>query len=147
MTPYCAASDLCAKLAAKVTGVASVPFSIPNLYGGFATARGILRLEPEHLVLEFDVRDELIGMFNSSVSQARVPLAEVESLEVSARLWRTTLAIRTASMASIADVPGRSQEGVRLSIARKYREDARMLASEVELRIAELRLGEIDERM
>ena len=50
-------------------------------------------------------------------------------------------------MASIANVPGRSPEGLRLRISRKYREDARMLASEVELRIADLRLNETDEQM
>ena len=123
--------------------MASVPFSIPNLYGGFATARGIARIEPEHLVLEFDIRDDLIGEFTSSINQARIPLAEIESLEVSRRLWWTTLAVRTRSMASIADVPGRSQEGVRLNIARKYRNDAAMLAAEVDLRVAELRLDEM----
>ncbi len=126
-----------------MTDMASVPFSIPNVYGGFATARGIARAEPEHLVLEFDIKEELIGEFSSGISQARIPLTEIESLEVSTRFWWTTLAVRTRSMASIADVPGRSQEGVRLSIARKYRTDAAMLAAEVDLRIAELRLDEM----
>ena len=124
--------------------MASVPFSIPNLYGGFATARGIARIEPEHLVLEFDIRDDLIGELTSGINQARIPLTEIESLEVSRRLWWTTLAVRTRSMAPIADVPGRTQEGVRLNIARKYRNDAAMLAAEVDLRVAELRLDEID---
>ena len=124
--------------------MASVPFSIPDLYGGLATARGIARIEPEHLVLEFDIRDDLIGEFTSSINQARIPLTEIESLEVSRRLWWTTLAVRTRSMASIADVPGRTQEGVRLNIARKYRNDAAMLAAEVDLRVAELRLDEMD---
>ena len=124
--------------------MASVPFSIPNLYGGFATARGIARIEPEHLVLEFDIRDDLIGEFTTSINQARIPLAEIESLEVSRRLWWTTLVVRTRSMASIADVPGRTQEGVRLNIARRYRNDAAMLAAEVDLRVAELRLDELD---
>ena len=122
--------------------MASVPFSIPDLYDGFATARGIARKEPEHLVLEFDVREDVVDVFNSSVSQARIPLTEIESVGVSKRLWWTTLALRTTSMASIAD--GRSEEGLRLSIARKYRDDAAMLAAEVDLRIAELRLDQMD---
>ena len=69
---------------------------------------------------------------------------KIESLEVSRKLWWTTLAVRTRSMASIADVPGRTQEGVRLNIARKYRNDPAMLAAEVHLRVAELRLDEMD---
>ena len=125
--------------------MASVPFSVPNLHGGFATARGIVRLEPEHLVLEFDVRDDLVGVFNSSVSQVRIPLTEVESLKLSKRLWWTSLVVRTKSMTVIADVPGRSHEGFRLNIARKYRDDAAALAADVDLRIAEIRLGEMDQ--
>lgn len=121
----------------------SVPFSIPNLYGGFATARGIARTEPDHLVREFDIKEEPIGEFSSGISQVRIPLGEIESLELNKRLWWTALAVRTRSMASIADVPGRSQEGIRLSIARKYRNDAAMLAAEVDLMIAELRLDEM----
>ena len=111
-----------------------MPFSIPNLYDGFATAMGIARKEPGHLVLEFDVREDVVDVFNSSVSQSRIPLTEIESVGVSKRLWWTTLALRTTSMASIADVLGRSEEGLRLSIARKYRDDAAMLAAEVDQR-------------
>ena len=48
-------------------------------------------------------------------------------------------------MAPIADVPGRSHEGFRLSIARKYRDEAAALTAEVDLRIAELRLDEMDQ--
>ena len=49
-----------------------------------------------------------------------------------------------ATLCKIADVPGRTQEGARLNIARKYRNDAAMLAAEVDLRVAELRLDKMD---
>ncbi len=123
----------------------SVPFSVPDLHGGLATARGIVRLDADHLVLEFDVRDDFVGLFNSSVSQARIALTEIESLELSRRLWWTTLAVRTKSMASIAEVPGRSHEGFKLKIARKYRDGAAALAAEVDLRIVEIRLDEMEQ--
>ena len=137
-------ATLCKTGRQEVTRVASVPFSVPNLHGGLATARGIVRLEPEHLVLEFDVKDDLVGVFNSGVSRVRIPLTEVESLKLSKRLWWTTFIVRTRSMTAIADVPGRSHEGFRLSIARKYRDDAAELTAEVDLRMAELRLDEMD---
>ena len=127
--------------------VVSVPFFINDLYGGFAVARGVLRSGPEDLVLEFNTKDNVVGLLSTGVKQVRIPIAEIESIRLQQRLGRATLRLRTMSMASVVDIPGYSEEGASLRIARRYRNDAKALVSEVDLRIAELRLDELDQQL
>ena len=130
------------------TGVmSSVPFFIKNLYGGFAVARGLLRSEPEHLVLEFEVKDEVVGLLSSSVRQVRVPIAHVDAISLRRGLFRTTVTVRSRSMEAVADVPGRDGAEISLRIARKHRDAAAGLVSEVDLKVAETRLDELDRDM
>ena len=105
----------------------SVPFSIPRLYGGLAECHGMLRGEGDSLIVEYQTQDCLWGVFKRRPRSVRVPLAQLESVELRRRGWfgrKGVLVIKAKSMLPIAGLPGSRQGQVELAIAPKDREAA-----------------------
>ena len=131
----------------------SVPFSIGNIFGGFGIAKGVLRHDSDDLTLEFQLRDGVLGLFKSDVRTVRFPIGSIEEISLN-RMWSDPLhllrrgtwqlRVRTMHLHSVVDIPGHEEDGFRLTVSRKYRKDAQALLSEVELRMAEIRLKEIE---
>jgi hypothetical protein len=98
----------------------TVPFTIPHLYGCLAECHGLLRGEGNHLVLEFQVQDNIFGWIRGSPKIARVPLSELESVELRKGWFRDSiLVIAAKSLASVAALPGSRQGRIELKIAKK----------------------------
>jgi hypothetical protein len=101
----------------------TVPFTLDNVYQGFANCHGLIRDEGDHLALEFQVQDSLVGLIKSGVKQIRIPLADVASVALE-RKWlgmSTNLIIQLSHMQPIQEVPGMEQGRLTLGIARKDR--------------------------
>jgi hypothetical protein len=97
----------------------SVPFTI-NVYGGLGECDGLLRPDGDALVLEFQVRDSMFGLIRGKATTVRIPLADLEAVELR-RVWlmRTrALVIQARSLLTVAAVPGSRQGRVELAIAR-----------------------------
>jgi hypothetical protein len=131
----------------------SVPFSISNVYGGLGFAQGVLRNDADNLVLEFQLKDSVFGLLRSRVRQVCIPISAIEEIALERMLadpWQwlglggIQLRIRTMDLSSVKDIPGHGEDGFRLRIKRKYRRAVRTFVSEVELRIAEMRLLDIE---
>src|SRR5258705_724325 len=98
----------------------SVPFTIPHLYGCLAECHGLLRGDGNHLVLEFQVQDNIFGLIRGSPKIVRLPLTELESVELRKGWFRdSNLVIAAKSLASVAALPGSRQGRVELRIATK----------------------------
>ncbi len=115
----------------------TVPFSID---GNFAETDGILRLDQNGLHLEFQGRDEVIGLFKTGVKTIHLDLRKVKSLEFKKGWFTRKLILRTTDMQSIGSLPGAKSGMVKLGIARADAADAADLASAVGLELSELRL-------
>jgi hypothetical protein len=102
--------------------MSSVPFTIPRLYGGFAECHGLLRDDGDSLVVEYQT--QFCGLFRRRPRAVRVPLAQLESVEVRRHGWlrpRGVLVIKAKSMLPLAAVPGSRRGEVELAIARRDR--------------------------
>jgi hypothetical protein len=98
----------------------SVPFTIPNLYGCLGDCHGMLRADGTCLVLEFQVQDNILGWFRGSPQTVRLPLSELESVELKKSWFRSSdLVITAKSLLSVAAVPGSRQGRITLRIDRK----------------------------
>lgn len=97
--------------------MANVPFTVPNLYGCLAECHGLLRGEGPSLVLEFQLQDNLFGWLRRGPKTIRVPLAELESIELRKR-WMSgaDLVITAKSLTAVAAVPGSRQGRIQLRI-------------------------------
>ena len=131
----------------------SVPFSIGNVFGGLGVAKGVLRNEADDLVLEFQLKDGVLGLLKSDVKTVRLPIGSIEEVSLH-RMWSDPLhllgrgswhlRIRAMHLHSVADIPGQDEDGFRLTVSRQYRMAAQVLISEVELEVLETRLREIE---
>src|SRR3954470_10703012 len=102
----------------------SVPFTIPRLCGGLAECHGLVRGDGDSLCVEYQVQDNIFGLFRRRPRSVRVPLAQVESVEVRRRGWvgaRAALVIKAKSLLPLAALPGSRQGQVELTIAAKDR--------------------------
>jgi hypothetical protein len=103
----------------------SVPFTIPNLCWYLAECQGVLRGEGNCLVFEYQVQDNFGGWFRAAPKIVRLPLAELESVELRKSWFRASdLVITAKSMAAVAAVPGSRQGRIELRIAKKDRRAA-----------------------
>jgi hypothetical protein len=113
----------------------SIPFVLDL---GLATVQGILRLEPDDLVIEWRAYD-LFDAPKGDLASLRVPYACLESVDFQRRVAGSRLIVTAKSAASFSALPLPAGEitTFRATIRRKYRGDAPAWAAEAGLRIAE----------
>lgn len=121
----------------------SLPFSIPNVYEGFATAHGIARMTSAGLTLEFEVKDGIVGMIKSGVREVQIPMDDLHLLELRKGWLRTRLFIRTRRMTAVDRVPGNRAGTIELRVAREDRPIAEALVSLVMLKLSERELEKL----
>jgi hypothetical protein len=98
----------------------SVPFSIPRLFCGMVECHGLIRGDGDCLCLEYQMQDGFWGMFKRRPRAVRIPLSQLESVELQRRGWfgrKGVLVIKAKSLVPLAGVPGSRQGQVELAIA------------------------------
>ncbi|MDX1908615.1 MAG: hypothetical protein SF053_16380 [Bacteroidia bacterium] len=116
-----------------------LPFSI-DVYQGLGRLDGLMSLQQDVLVLEFQIKDTLVGGIRSRPKTLHLDLNEVDYVKYSQNLFGARFVIQAHTLAAVAAIPTADKGEVRLSIARKDREQARRMESHINLRISELRL-------
>ncbi len=111
----------------------SVPFTIQNVFQGFAETEGILSIDNTDLKLEFQTSDNILGLLKSGVREVRLPLDKVEEITFRKRWLGCSLIIRVAEMRGAAEVPNFSQGEILLSIGKKHSQAASDLVSAIQL--------------
>jgi len=110
-----------------------VPFELEHSYGGLAQTHGLVSSTDAHLSVQFQSRDALMGVIKTGINQIKIPLQEIASIGVR-KSWLglvNELEIQVSNMQSVAALPGMTQGRLVLSIARRDREAAAALVSEV----------------
>ena len=122
----------------------SIPVKFPEIYEGFADAEGVLRISSDALTLEYQVKDNLIGVMKSGVSTAVIPFDHIDEVDFRSNFLRTSLNIRVDSIQIVEDVPGAKQGTVRLKIPRRYKREAAEIAHEASIRSSQSKLDRLE---
>ena len=122
----------------------SLPFFIPNVYEGLATANGMARITEAGLTLEFEVKDGIVGMLKSGIREVLLPIDDLHRLELRKSWLKTRLFIRTHRMAAVSRIPGNHAGGIELGVARQDRQIAEALVSVMMLKLSERELERLD---
>lgn len=112
---------------------ATVPFTIQNVFQGFAETEGILSVEGTDLRLEFQTADNVLGLLKSGVREVRLPLNKIEEIAFRKRWFGCSLVIRVAEMQGASEVPNFRQGEILLSIAKKHSQAACDLVSAIQI--------------
>ncbi|MCY3020849.1 MAG: hypothetical protein NTW87_17670 [Planctomycetota bacterium] len=120
----------------------SLPFAIDDLYAGLAEVRGMLRVQQQSIVLEFKVRDSVVNVVQSDIREVTIPFDQI--LEVAFRKgwfgFGATLSLKAKSLKALEGVPGNHDAELVVSVARKDRQLAREIASQVNYELSEARM-------
>lgn len=122
----------------------SIPVKFPEIYEGFADAEGVLRISSEALTLEYQVKDNLIGVVKSGVSTAVIPFDHIDEVDFRSNFLWTRLNIRVDSLQIVEDVPGAKQGTVKLKIPRRYKKEAAEIAHEASIRSSQSKLDRLE---
>ncbi len=122
----------------------SIPVRFPEIYEGLADAEGVLRITPDALTLEYQVKDSLLGVVKSGVNTAVIPFDHIDEVDFRSNFLWTSLNIRVDSMQIVGDVPGAKQGRVRLKIPRRYKREAAEIAHEASIRSSQSKLDRLE---
>ncbi|MDX2247900.1 MAG: hypothetical protein SF052_14035 [Bacteroidia bacterium] len=128
-----------------LTERSNLPFSIEDVYAGFAKVSGILSVVRDHVILEFQVSDAIGGIVKGKPKEIRIPLRSIESVQFKKNWFAANFYLRVYRMKDLEAIPTNRAGEVKLSIQRKHRERALQLASSMNLRLSELRIEMMDE--
>lgn len=110
----------------------SLPFTIQNVFQGFAETEGMLSVDGTDLKLEFRTADSVVGLLKSGVREVRLPLETIQEISFRKGWFGCSLAIRVAEMRLASEVPNFKQGEIALSIARKHSQAASDLVSSIQ---------------
>lgn len=122
----------------------SLAFRIKNLYYAFAEAIGLANFSGDTLMLEFRIRDSLLGLIKSGIKEYKFHIKDLESLTFQKNLFSSRLLIKARKMETFVNFPGSQQGEIPLQIKRKDRELAEQFSAHLNWRISEYQLKQID---
>jgi hypothetical protein len=122
-------------------------FAIPEVYQGFAAVGGVAIITAEGLRLEYETRDRVVGFIRSGVKQVLVPWDELMAVEFQKGIWGAKLRLRTASMNSLGDIPGREGNELLLKFGRDRRQEVEAFAQRLQLRAADQSIEQVLEKL
>jgi hypothetical protein len=109
----------------------SFPFSIKHVFAGFARVYGVLRLEENTIVLEFQTVDNLVKVLKSEVKNFSIAIDDVEEIDFRKSIWGKKLTLRVSNLNNIKNIPNQEAGEIKLSIENKYTEQALDLVKQI----------------
>ncbi|MEQ8524989.1 hypothetical protein [Gracilimonas sp.] len=123
----------------------SLPFSIENLNGGFMKVEGILRVEGENLVFEFQKKDAVVEAYQSELKTVKIPLSELDMFEFKKGWFSGKLILHGKRATSFGELPGKDLTERVLKVKRKHRDVAANISSNMNLKLSEQKLNELED--
>jgi hypothetical protein len=114
----------------------SVPVTLDHSWGGLASNSGLLRLEGDTLVLEFETKDGVLEVLKSGVKRYDLPLKEVEACQWHRGWFGGGIELSVRSMDALEGIAGAAQGRVTFGVVRKDRDRAFGLVASVDLALA-----------
>lgn len=121
-----------------------LPIKQSDVYGGLAEITGLLRKQESMLVLEYQVKDDVFGMFNSNIKTLELPFSQIDSIEVKKRWFSTKFEIYLNRLPAIKKPLHLKENCLSFDIKRKDLEKARNLRSNLLIIISEKKLADLD---
>ncbi|MAO65555.1 MAG: hypothetical protein CL666_11200 [Balneola sp.] len=123
----------------------SLPFTIENLNGGFMKLEGILRVEENTLVFEYQKKDAVVEAYQSELRTEKITISELDMLEYKKGWFSGKLILHGKTAKSFGDLPGKDLTERVLKVRRKNRDVAASISSNLNLKLSEEKLRELDD--
>jgi len=107
---------------------------------GISSVSGVVRDAEDELVIEY--QSKILGLIPTDIKTIRIPFREIDEVFFSSSLFKTRLRIILKTLRSISSFPTPKQGEIQLKIARKNRQQAKALASSVNLSVSKYYMEE-----
>lgn len=122
----------------------TLPFKTDRAYHGFAEVDGMLHIERDHLLLEFEVKDVFLGALKSGPKQLKIAYADLSKMNYLRSIFKSQMEIKVKSLRILTKFPGAKEGSIILKIKRRFKTEADDIATYVNMRIAELGLERLE---
>ncbi len=102
----------------------NIPVKFKDSYEGFAESSGLLSMNDEQLMIQFETKDAILGVIKSGLKTIQIPLKNIVELGYKKSIFGNRVTIEVDDLSYIAEVPNRDNNQVTLIIERNYIETA-----------------------
>ena len=118
----------------------AIPFKTHETYAGFAETDGILGLEQNELIIQFQTKDGFLGALKSKVKEISIPIHQIQSITYKKGIFSPSLTFVVNDLKLMQELPGYGEGEVTLKFKKKYRDPLMDLRAQVERNITEHKL-------
>lgn len=123
----------------------SIPFKISDVFMDLAEVEGMLSLEGDNLIIEYQTKDGILGILKTQLKELRISVGDLDSIEYRKKVLKGLVDIRGKKMSVFANFPGSQHGNIRLKINKDHRDAAEQFVEDVSLRISEYKVRHIDD--
>lgn len=123
-----------------------LPIKQKDVYGGMAEIAGLIRGDKNTLVIEYQVKDDVLGMFSSDVRVLELPFSHIQSVEVVKKWFVCDFEIYLNRLPTIQKPLVIRENCLSFRIDKKHVEKARSIRTTLMIAISEKRLSDMDEQ-
>jgi hypothetical protein len=122
----------------------TLSFHTADSFGGLAETSGILSLEGDSLVLEFEMKDALMGVIRTGPRTVRLPVTDLAEVGLRLGWFQQRLVLRSRNLRVFADLPGRDGAELVLYCRRRDRVTMQHVYAAVQERLTSASLKRLD---
>lgn len=102
----------------------SLPFTIDQVYGGFAKAFGILKLTESQLNIEFEIRDDILKTMRSKSKSVAIGYDQIATVELVKGFYNDRIDFQTKTLAATDEVPNARSGHFSIKVKNSHRDSA-----------------------
>lgn len=122
-----------------------LPIRQDDQYMGMAELSGLLRVEKEHVVLEYSLKDEVLGMFNSDLKVLKIPLLTIDDIKVKKKWFSVRFVIYLNRLPKTDKSLHLKENTISFIVKKSELERAESIRSSLMLRISEEKLQRLED--
>jgi len=122
-----------------------LPIKQNELYAGLAELNGLIRMERDTLVLEYNLKDDVLGMFNSELKVLKIPFHAIEDVIVKKKWFSARFDLYLNRLPNTDKTISVKGNCLSFIIKKDELEKAQSLRSTLMLNVSEARLRRIEE--
>ncbi|MEL6660163.1 MAG: hypothetical protein AAFY48_21910 [Bacteroidota bacterium] len=122
----------------------ALPFKTDDAYHGLAEVQGILHIERDHLILEFQIQDSFFGALKSAPKRLRINYLDMSKMQYQRSWFKSKLELKINNLGILSKFPGAKDGRISLKVKRSFKEEAEDIESYVNLRVAEVKLEKLE---
>lgn len=120
-----------------------LPVKQNELYAGLAELNGLIRMEKDSLVLEYNLKDDVVGVFNSELKVLKIPFHAIEEIRAEKKWFSARFELSLNRLPNSDKTLSIDGNAIKFIIKKRDFEKAKSLRSSAMLRVSEERLNRI----